>query len=362
MNRLDWRKTFGWMLELTDEVGLIQHSVSGIPNRAEGYSTDDVARALVVWARIPPDCQREHSRVARTYLAFVEHARTDGGGVHNFLGYDRRWRDKRGSEDCVGRVLWGTGTFAAESSLPGLAAASQAIFQNVLSSISRLSAPRALAFSILGLGAYLSVRDDPSVRDWLARAAQKLEHYFRMTSSPGWRWFENYLTYENARLPQAMLVAGRVTGNREWIQIGKQSLDFLMGEVFDEVFAPVGNQGWYYRGWTKAEFDQQPVEAGATAEALAEASQLGLGKEYEQLCRRTLGWYFGENVQGVPLVEEETGAVYDALTREGINQNQGAEACLSFLLGVLAWLRLQQGPQDEACPAMVGVTRCELGS
>src|SRR5436305_15289906 len=91
---------------LPDSTGLMQHAIYCVPRRDSGYTTDDNARALRLctrlWGRRPGE--RMLGRVT-TYLSFLEHSRSDGGGFHNFMSYQRGWLDAVGGGDCQGQAV-----------------------------------------------------------------------------------------------------------------------------------------------------------------------------------------------------------------------------------------------------------------
>jgi hypothetical protein len=55
--------------------------------------------------------------LARIYLAFLNHMQKPDGNFHNYLGFNRDFLDIDGSEECVGRTLWGCGS-TINSNLP----------------------------------------------------------------------------------------------------------------------------------------------------------------------------------------------------------------------------------------------------
>src|SRR6202049_2646262 len=124
---------------LTDDVGMLQHAIFPIPNRAEGYTTDDNARALIFTVLLNQLGTEQTSGFgseganpdwAFRYLAFLEHAfHPPKKRFRNFLGYDRRWTEEQGSEDSHGRALWALGTALARSTNRGLRGAAGSLFE-----------------------------------------------------------------------------------------------------------------------------------------------------------------------------------------------------------------------------------------
>jgi glycosyltransferase involved in cell wall biosynthesis len=333
------------MLRLTDDVGILQHAKFVVPDRYHGYCTDDNARALIV-ALMAQELMSEPTRscvsltdLACRYLSFLHYAfDSETGRFRNFMAYDRRWLEDVGSEDCQGRAVWGLGVAIGASRSSQIVGAAMPIFEKALASLEQFSSPRAWAFGLIGAQSYLSrFAGDSEVRRIRDRLAQRLYTHWRDHATPDWCWPEPYLTYENARIPQALLIAGRATDSRELITAGLQSLEWLAEIQRDERghFVPIGNRGWYPRGGERSRFDQQPVEAEGMIEACRAAFIVTEDQrwlDYAQLC---IDWFLGRNDLSTPLYDEETGGCCDGLTPDGPNRNQGAESSLAWLLALL---------------------------
>lgn len=324
---------------MTDETGMLQHTKYSTVDRREGYTTDDNARALIAalrYHRVYRD--QDALSLANTYLTFLLHTQTPEGRFHNLLGFDRRFKDEVGSEDCVGRALWATG-FTVGSEVPeDMRNAAKDIFDRGLPAAHGFTSPRALAFTILGLCRYQQAQpDDGNVKENTTSLARRLMGQFEAESAGEWHWFESYLTYSNPRLPQALFAAHESAGDEEYLRVAKSSLDFLIEtQMLDGVFVPVGTKGWCTRDGARAMYDQQPIEASCMVEAsLAALDSTGDGG-YRDAALRAFGWYHGGNTLGVELYNGETGTCYDGITPEGLNQNQGAESTLSYYLAYLS--------------------------
>src|ERR1700681_1223728 len=264
---------------LTDDVGMLQHAIFTIPNPAEGYTTDDNARALIFTVLL---AQLGMDRSLKTvspnpdwpfrYLAFLDHPfHPEKKRFRTFLGYDRRWMEDQGSEDSHGRALWALGTLLARSENLGLRGAAGRLFEFSLPAALEFTSPRAWAYTLLGiqeyLGSYPGDRDAQKVRG--ALAGRLLEMYASVRS-PDWKWFETILAYGNARLPQVMLLVGSACSDDRMVSAGLESLDWLLNTQRCEInghFVPIGSQGFYHQGGNKARFDQQPIEAAGAVSA-----------------------------------------------------------------------------------------------
>jgi uncharacterized protein YyaL (SSP411 family) len=159
------------------------------------------------------------------------------------------------------------------------------------------------------------------------------------TQKPDWKWFENILAYDNARLTQALFLAYESVGKREYLEVAEGALRFLTDVTTVEgKYVPIGNRGWYVRGKVRALYDQQSIEAGATVEAEASAYKLTRSEVYEKAVRQALGWFFGLNTKSAKVYDEATGACCDGITEAGLNENQGSESTVSFLLAAATFL------------------------
>jgi glycosyltransferase involved in cell wall biosynthesis len=348
---------------LTDDTGMLQHSIFTVPNRKEGYTTDDNARALVFTVLLEelvrtgaasPTLTIESS--SSRYLAFLEHAFNPATGrFRNFLGYNRRWIEANGSghasEDCHGRALWTLGTVLGRSEDPGLRGAAGRLFEYSLPAAVEFYSPRACAYALLGIQEYLTSypgdRDAQRVRFALA---QRLLAMYESVRSPDWKWSEDVLAYGNARLPQAMLLAGSASSNDAMISAGLESLEWLMTMQRCETnghFVPIGSQGFYRKGGEKARFDQQPIEAAGAVSACLEAFRVTGESRWRSEAWSAFNWFLGDNDLQLPLYDSVTGGCRDGLHPDRANQNQGAESTLSFLMALLEMRSLQESQQME---------------
>ena len=348
---------------MTDDTGMLQHSIFTIPNRKEGYTTDDNARALIFavvleqlarTAPVSPGMTSPDSSFL--YLAFLEHAFNPATArFRNFLGYNRRWIEANGSahasEDCHGRALWALGTVLGRSEDPGLRGAAGRLFEYSLPPAVEFYSPRACAYALLGIQEYLTSypgdRDAQRVRFALA---ERLLAMYQSVHTPDWKWSEDVLAYGNARLPQAMLLAGSACANDAMISAGIESLGWLMTLQRCETngyFVPIGSQGFYRKGGEKARFDQQPIEAAGAVSACLEAFRVTGDSRWRSEAWSAFNWFLGDNDLQLPLYDSVTGGCRDGLHPDRVNQNQGAESTLSFLMALLEMRSLQEPEQME---------------
>lgn len=320
---------------MTDSTGLIQHAIYSVPRRESGYTTDDNARALRLcvrlWERHPEEPMLK--RVI-TYLSFVEYARGVGHGFHNFLSYERRWLDVEGCGDCQGQAVRSLAEVLGSSLPGGYRALARELIDAVLPTLADLRSLRAQAYVILAWGHLWSagVKCTELLEAVAWSAARRLAECYDRTQRPNWQWFESRMTYANAVLPHAMFIAAKRWPKDNFLGIAQTSFAFLDQQTtVEDVFWPVGNEGWYPRGEEKALYDQQPVEAVAMAEAARAAYDLLGSEEYLATFLRAHGWFHGRNSLKRPLVDVRTGACYDGLQACGVNRNRGAESTLAYL-------------------------------
>jgi hypothetical protein len=331
---------------LTDDTGILQHAIFTIPNRAEGHTTDDNARALIFAIMLEHFSDKRGELGLRApgfsarYLSFLEHAFNPANGrFRNFLSYDRRWNEPVGSEDCHGRTLWSLGTVLGRSTDQGLRSAAGRLFESSLPAALEFRSPRAAAYTLLGIQEYLNAfpgdRDAQRSRSVLGR---RLLEMYESIRRPDWKWFEDVVAYGNARLPQALLVVGSACADDHMITDGLEALDWLMKEQHCETedhFVPIGSQGFYRRGEEKARFDQQPIEGAGAVSACLEAYRVTGETRWRNEAWSAFNWFLGDNDLQLPLYDSVTGGCRDGLHPERANQNQGSESTLSFLMALL---------------------------
>ncbi len=340
---------------LTDDTGILQHAIFTIPNRAEGYTTDDNARALICTVLLDQLGEAESANPdwPFRYLAFLQHAfNPEKKRFRNFLGYDHRWMEDQGSEDSHGRALWALGTLLARSTNEGLRGAAGRLFEFSLPAVIEFYSPRACAYALLGIQEYLCSypgdRDAQRVRFALAR---RLLDMYESIRRPDWKWFENILAYGNARLPQAMLQVGSACSDKHMVSVGLEALDWLLKTQHCETnghFVPIGSQGFYRQGGEKARFDQQPIEAAGAVSACLQAYRVTGDGRWRSETWSAFNWFLGDNDLQLPLYDSVTGGCRDGLHPERANENQGAESTLSFLMALLEMRSLPEPEKPEA--------------
>ena len=344
------------LLRMTDGTGMLQHATYCIPNYDEGYTTDDNARALIFSTLVEETAGRAAEQLTVTvsrYMALIQNAfnpRTKR--FRNFLSYDRRWREEVGSEDSHGRAMWALGTLVARGERPGLWQWAGQLFETGLPPTRDFSSPRAWAFTVLGLDGYLTRFSGDRIAEGARRVlAGRLLEMYRNTSTPDWLWYEDTLTYCNAKLPHALLLCRDVTGLSmppdAVLEAALESLKWLaeLQTADDGHFVPIGCNGFYPRGRERARFDQQPIEAHAMVSACLAAYRATGDGQWRLEAQRAFDWFVGRNDLRTPVYDPATGGCHDALQPDHVNPNQGAESTLAFLLSLVE-MRLAESPID----------------
>jgi hypothetical protein len=346
----------GHLLNMTDDTGMLQHAIFSVPNTREGYTTDDNARGLIVSVLLDENPEysdrRECPNLSHRYLSFLWLAfHADSGRFRNFLDYDRKWLENIGSDDSHGRALWSLGKVLGVSRNAGLRGAAGRLFEAAVPATLTFTSPRAWAYSILGMQAYLDwFPGDRTIQGARNELANRLFDIYERCHSETWKWFEKSLSYSNARLSQALILAGWRSDNHRMIEAGMDSLKWLVAEQHrddKDIFVPIGSNGFFIEGCEKARFDQQPVEACATVSACLEVYRLTEERQWLEEARKAFSWFLGKNDLQIPLYDAETGGCRDGLHPDRVNENQGAESTLSFLMALLEMQAAKVASVDE---------------
>ena len=348
---------------MCDDTGLFQHAIHSVPDRLHGYCVDDNARALMVAAALnaPGELPMSETLSVR-FAAFVQHAwNKDRKRFRNFMSFDRRWLEDIGSEDSHGRSLWALGECARRSDPKSSRRRwASALFLEALPASESFVSPRAWSFTLLGLDAYLKAADATpyisSLRDLLA---DRLVSSLEAVETPDWIWFEKSLAYENARMPQALLVTGIATSNPSRIDAGLRSLRWLMTLQTTPAgcFRPVGSQGFGEEMCPPRPFDQQPLEATATISACRAAWRADPDPRWRADALRAFSWFLGRNDLSMSLVDVEAGSCSDGLHPDRANENRGAESVVSWLLALIEILEMYRFGTPAMKPKAVRESR-----
>jgi hypothetical protein len=320
------------LLTLVDDVGIVQHAHGIIPNRETGYCVDDVARlAVVSLALARRGDEQAWTSILYRALAFL-HAAEDEGGMRNFMSYDRRWLDEPHVGDHVGRTIWALGEILGTAWIPAVVEPTSELLERLVASLAGELPLRTAAYAVLGLARLDPDRLDPDARQLLERCTEQLAAAYRTTASDGWLWFEDALSYDNARLPQALLRGADAIGRDDLVELGLEALRWLGDEcgLQDDFLRLPGHAGRHRGQPAPGDGDEQPLDAAALVEAELVAFAITHETGHGVRARRAFEWFLGRNRLHLPLYDFATGGCSDGLGSEVLNRNEGAESTLSF--------------------------------
>jgi glycosyltransferase involved in cell wall biosynthesis len=324
---------------LTDATGIVQFARGDRPDLSSGYCVDDVARLGLVAAglfeRYPGPVRGCAGDWLATALAFID-AAMNPAGLYNVRGPDGEWRDSPHLGDHVGRAVWALSDIAIRD-VPGVARGrAHDLLGGLLPLVARLEHARSTAYAVLGLARLSAAGDGRLATPVLRAAADRLAAFDAGVA--GWCWYEPRLTYDNARLAHALLVAGEALGEAAMVRRGRSTLDWYLDQVGLAGAGPmlrcVGNDWRDPDGGGQA--DEQPLDAAATVEVLAAAWRITGDRRYTQLARRAHAWFYGANRAGVWLYDLDSGGCHDGFGAAGANLNMGAESTLAYYQSLLA--------------------------
>ena len=331
MNFLDKDFSFiDYVFALTDDLGIFQHSIFGIPNLAKGYTTDDNTRALILAVMLLENFKEtRYLNLVSKYMAFILYAQKDDGKFKNFINYKREFVKTEGSEDCFGRCIWALGRTLSSPSIPeNMKKSCRHILNKALDNLTELESPRAKAYSIVGLSFLKQTEEMTGLIDKLAMS---LVAQYAQYKEGDWHWFEDSMTYGNAFLPWSLLKAYRIFKKDILMETARESMEFLEGITSKGAyFKPIGCNGWLSKGNKPAEYDEQPLEACETLMLYLDYYDITGDKKYLDHAAKCFCWYIGLNSKSTSLVDDETGACYDGLNETGLNYNQGSESIISY--------------------------------
>ncbi len=328
---------------MTDSCGIFQHSRFAAPDRNHGYCVDDNARALILVNELirsgmmSADIERLHG----IYTGFVLHSFAETSGTfRNFMGYDRTWEAKPSSQDSQGRAFWAYGHAAATEQYAGNKGWAATVLQQCVHRMGEITSPRARAFIILGC-AELMQSDSKSDQyaGLMQRFSEELLRQLQQCRSDDWHWLEDTLSYDNGRIPQALLVAGRLSGSGIMVRAALASLEWLCDvQLIDHgFFAPVGAESFGRLRLPPLPNDQQPIEAAAMLDACYQAFLVTRDTKWWRRAKTLFSWFYGLNSHELSLVDPVTGLCHDGLNRSGLNLNAGAESLLAFQMSICTY-------------------------
>jgi len=335
--------TLDHVAAMVDGTGMFQHTVMAVPNLSEGYTTDDNARALHL--AVLADQDPHAPAIVRRTLSFLHHALNPATGrFRNFMAYDRRWLDEHGGENAQARAV--RALVAAAHRLDGaLGRTAHELLRRSWPALEDLVHPRAQALALIALAERAENEAcDPAWTALADRYARNLLRLYGETATPVWPWFEDRLSYSNAKLPHGLIAYGRVFNHRQAVATGLSALRWLEGQQTapNGGFQPIGSERPYRAGEARPLWDGQPIEVYATVSADLEAHRATGDAAWLAGARRALEWLLGRNANEASLHDVETQGCRDGLERDGMNENQGAESTLALWLSTVEYSRAAQ--------------------
>ncbi|MES2442007.1 MAG: glycosyltransferase [Pseudomonadota bacterium] len=341
---------------MSDATGMLQHSIFSVPDRRHGYCIDDNARALILMSKLDDIDAGLRDKWTTIYSSFVQHAwNPDARRFRNFMNFDRTWCEDVGSEDSNGRALWSLGVTARDARAQKHRDWASAMYDATASIALELGSPRARAFAMLGAAAMVEAHPGHALsRTILTRFGDELIALLDVARRPEWQWFEIVLAYDNARLPEALIRAGKALGRGDFLRTGLETLDWIVARQTSPEgrFRAVGTESFGREYAQPLQFDQQPLEAQATIDACAAAYEATGEARWTEEAMRAYRWYLGANDLELPLATAQDGGCFDGLMPTGLNRNQGAESILALQLASCAISALSKPAENVAGPAL----------
>lgn len=323
--------------KLTTDFGILQFSKFSQPDPKSGYTLDDNARALinmVLYNKAFPD--KNTLKLANTYLNFIEGIQQNNGWFDNYKDFDHQLTKQNKEvnlEDANGRALWSLGTVISHRDTLPLEMICQAVkcWDKAIKRIDDIKSPRAIAYALKGLYLYHSIYKDEEIKTHIEKLADELLRHYNINSAENWCWYEDYMTYANNVLPEAMMYSYLVTKNPKYKKIAAITFDFLLSHYFMKgQLKVISNRGWFKKENERIFYGEQPIEVATTIIALDLFYEVTRNKKYKDQLKLAFIWFLGNNHLKQIMYNPENGASYDGLEDKHININQGAESTLCY--------------------------------
>ncbi len=327
---------------LTTSRGLIQHAKLDEPDPRFGYSIDDNARAMILclwYYELTPE--PELLKLFDIYFGFIQRAKNAHGRFHNFFDISGKPLDDEGSKDAFGRVIWALGETIRRHPKPGIRQTALELLNWAKINPDDQSISRTTAYTFLGLS---EAGQDETARKLLTVLTER----YASNATADWPWFDGFLTYANAILPYTLAVGAKLYNDNAAAKIAVESFAWLdKVSRKDGVCAPIGQNGWYFKGKDRAIYDQQPLEAADMILAATALYDLTGDKQYIAVAENWLSWYDGNNMQQASLLNPKTDGIFDGITPSGANLNQGAESIVTYTLAYLKLAAIRKNLANE---------------
>lgn len=339
---------------LTTEQGIIQFAKISIPDLDSGYTLDDNARALiVVLMHYTKFRLKENLYYIDLYLSFIERCQTETGKFVNYIDEHNKVHIKNdyvNLEDSNARAIWALGSVISEAHNlpPEYVKRAKASMEKARRWVSGVLSPRAIAFTVKGLFLYLQNFEDREFKNTIEDLAQNLISKYDLNAEKDWEWFEEYLTYANSILPEAMLLAYSTTGKEMYKKAALESFEFLLSKMYTNgEFKVISNQGWHQKHTEPEIYGEQPIDVAYTIQALDLFYQHFKKPDYKVKMEKAFDWFLGDNHLNQIIYNPVTGGCGDGLEKENVNLNQGAESTVCYLMARLIMESYPENPLPE---------------
>jgi hypothetical protein len=342
---LNWPAiTLKHLKKLTDDFGIFQFAQFSIPNPASGYTLDDNARALIAVTLAYKHhnklkcgtIKQELLRFMHIYLDFIKYVEQEVGELHNYVHYNKKLNTKANTEenleDANGRAIYALAYVATTKALPKniRKKARDLLEKHLIHMPNKLHSPRAIAFCAKAIA---KLGNDHAMHNILEQYGDHLLNLYNQYYDDDWIWFEPYLTYCNAVLPDALLnIFCNMPHKKNYFNVAKKTLDFLIKHSFDKHYMPIGQNGWFHKNNERQFFDQQPEDTASMIESLHTMYTITKDEHYKTLMHKAFKWFLGDNQIQQMVYNSVTGGCHDGVRRDSVNLNQGAESTISYLL------------------------------
>jgi len=323
--------------KLTTNHGILQFSNFSEPDINSGYTLDDNARALLnIIMHYNLYRRKSMLNYADIYLSFIEKIQRKNGWFDNYMNYELQLTNKNyetNLEDANGRAIWSLGyVIGHQDVLPtGFIHRAKKCWHKIIDRIDEINSPRAIAYTIKGLCHYYATHAEVVVKSKVEILANKLLKHYKVNNKEGWHWYEDYMTYANNILPEAMMYSYLITKNEEYKKIAEITFDFLLSQYFMKgQIKVISNKGWFKKKNERVFYGEQPIEIVTTIIALDLFYRITGKTRYKNQLEIAFSWFLGNNHLNQLMYNPKNGASYDGLEDTHVNINQGAESTLCF--------------------------------
>ena len=327
------------LARLTTDFGMLQFCKKNEPDLSSGYTIDDNARALIAMCQYyKANLDASSLKFIVIYLNFLSYCERRGELFYNYVDIHKKFTKQNmevNLEDPTGRAIWALGYVLSLSDIlpEEITNRAKTIFDRNILLATNIHSPRAISFIIKGLYYYNRTTPIAENCETANLLASRLVQNYRHSSSDTWHWFENYLTYANSIMPEALLCAYAITDNKVYRDIAKKSFDFLLSKTFThDHIKVISNKSWYKQGEEFERFGEQPIDVAYTVIALRKFYDIFKDKGYLDKMEVAFNWFHGNNHLSQVLYNPCTGGCFDGLEEFNVNLNQGAESTVSYLM------------------------------